>query len=80
MSLSILWLQRSDSDTIDLPHNLIAGPIDGVRVESPMVVWTRVEGSSVVCRRLTLAEKVALHLRVVATQPFPVDLVEVVGL
>lgn len=78
--MSIARLQRSDSDTIDLPHDVIAGPINGVCVESPLVVWTRVKGSSVVSGRLALAEIVALNLSVVATQPFPVNLVEVVGL
>ena len=80
LSLSVLWFQSSDSDPVDLPHDLIACPVDRIFVKPSLIVRARMKGSSVVCSRLALAEIVALDLCVVGAQPFPVNFVEVVGL
>ena len=66
--------------SIDGPDNLICRPIDGIRLEAVMVAGSRMEGSSVIRKSLPLAEIVALNLIVVASEPFPIDFVKIIGL
>ena len=72
--------QGSYRDAINLPDNLICSPVNRVGVKVILVVWVRVEGSTVVCCGLTLAEVVALYLLVICSQPFVINLVKIVRL
>ena len=78
--LGALRREGAHCGAVDLPHNLVGGPVDRVGVEVVLVAGVRVEGTAVVGGGLTLAEVVALHLLVVGAEPLEVDFVEVVGL
>lgn len=70
----------ADGLAIDLPDNLLTSPVDGVGVEVIVVARVSVEGSTTKALGISLAKVVGLDLRVVSAQPFPVDLVQVIGL
>lgn len=75
-------LRGDDADglAVDLPDDLLAGPLNRVGVEAIVVARVRVEGSPAEALGIALAKVVGLHLRVVTAQPLPVDLVQIVGL
>lgn len=79
-ALGLLVGQGADDLAIDGPVDLLVGPDDAVLVELAGGVLDGVETAAVVGAVVTLAEVVGLDLGVVAANPLPVDLVEVVGL
>lgn len=75
-----LVLKRADDGAVDDPVELGGGPLDRVGVEALLGVSDRRVATTVVAGNAALAEVVGLHLGVVAADPLPVNLVEVVRL
>ena len=59
---------------------MVGGPVDGVGVEVVLVAAVGQVGATVVDCGVAFSVVVGLDLGVVRAEPFPVDLVEVVGL
>lgn len=78
--LGIGIVQGADQATIDVPFDVVLGPVNGISVELLLRVADGVVGSTVVGGSITLAEVVGLDLGCVTTEPLPVNLVEIVGL
>ena len=72
--------QNTDSLTIDSPNNLGACPVNGVGVKSVVIPLVGMKGTTIVAAGVAFAEVICLHLSIVAAQPFPINLVQVVGL
>lgn len=79
-ALLAVVLESADDSTVDDPVELGRGPLDGVGVELVLGVSDGRETTAVVGLGATLAEVVGLNLGVVAADPLPIDLVEVIGL
>lgn len=79
-TLGIIWGERTNGGVINAPHDLFAGPVDGVGVEVVVVALVVMRSTTVVRIRDTLSKVIALHQVVVASQPFPVDFVQIIGL
>ena len=75
-----LWSQCSHGFSINLPGDLVGGPVNRVLMERSLIVRIGMEGSSIVCGSLTLPKIVALHLLSVSSKPFPIDFVKIVRL
>lgn len=75
-----LWSENTDSLAIDGPHNLFSGPVDRIGVEAVLVPSVVMKGAATVTAGVSLAEVVGLHLGIIDSKPFPVDLVQVIGL
>lgn len=71
--------QDSDCVTIDGPDYLFGCPINAVCVEAVVITWGCMEGAAVVCGCQALAKVIALYLSIITSQPFPIDLVKVIG-
>lgn len=78
--LSIGCCQGSYRDAVDLPHNLVCRPVDGVGLESGLTSCVRVEGTSIIRTRDALSEVICLDLVRITAEPFPVYLVQVIRL
>lgn len=72
--------QGSKRDIVDGPDDTIGIPIDSVGVEGiDRFISCNCE-ATIIRRRVTLSEEVGLNMTIVAAQPFPVYLIEVIGL
>lgn len=78
--LSVSVLQFTDLVAVDRPDNMVLGPLQRVGVNLALGVGNRVVGTTIVGSRIALAEVVGLHLGRVATNPLPINLVQIVGL
>jgi hypothetical protein len=79
-ALGLLVLDGADDGAVNDPLDALGGPVDGVGVVHLGGRLDVVEAAAVVGGGVTLAEVVGLDLVVLATEPLPVDLVEVSGL
>lgn len=79
-ALSIGVLQLTNLVAIDVPANVVLGPVEGVGVVVVLGVRDRVVSTTVVGRGISLSEVITLHLSLVASNPLPVNLVKIVGL
>jgi hypothetical protein len=79
-SVGVIIFQGSDNLTVDIEVCLVLLPIGGVIVVK--VLWRLhfMPDSAIVGSRVALAEVVRLHVGGVSTNPFPVNLVQVVAL
>jgi hypothetical protein len=77
-SKSITVVECADKVAVDGPLDVVRGPIDGIGVPSTDRVSDIVVDGSIVGRSVALAKEVALHRCISRTQPFPIDLVEVI--
>lgn len=68
--------QGTDGPSIDGPGDFLARPLDGIGMGGGHGVGHGVELAAVVGGGVALAEVVGLHASLVASNPFPVDLVE----
>ena len=68
----------ADNGSINGPLDVGGGPVDGVGVPSSDGISDILVDSSVVGRGVALSEEVALHRCILRTQPFPINLVEVI--
>ena len=79
-TVSISSLKSSNSVTINGPGNSSRSPLNSVGVEGGERAGDRVVSTTVVSLSLTLGVVVGLNLSVVATNPLPIDLIEIIGL
>jgi hypothetical protein len=78
--LGIGVVQGADQVAINVPLDVLAGPVDGVGVEVILGVADGVVGTTVIGGGISLAEVVGLDLGGITTEPLPVNLVKIVGL
>jgi hypothetical protein len=78
-SESITIVERAHEIAINGPLDVTRRPVNGVRVPGSDGVRDIVVHRTVVGRGVSLSKEVALHGRVRRTQPFPINLVEVIG-
>lgn len=76
----ITVVEGSDEVIVDGPFDELRGPLDGVGVPGADGVSDCVSGRAIIGRGVALSEEVALNMAIVGTQPFPINLVEIVGL
>lgn len=75
-----LRCENTDGLAIDRPNDLRARPVNRVSVETVMVSSVVMIGTTAVAAGVSFPKVVGLHLGVVASKPFPVDFIQVVGL
>lgn len=77
---SVFVFQSADQFLIQPPLHLLLGPVSSIVVKLGVGVGDVVVTAAVVARVVSFAVVVGLHLGGVVTDPFPVNLVQVVGL
>lgn len=77
---SVFSVQSTDQLLVNIPLDLLLGPVGGVVVEFGVGIGNVVVPTTVVGRVVSFAVVVGLYLGGVVADPFPVDLVQIVGL
>lgn len=78
-SLFVVIKECTDGDSVDVPDGGLGGPVNGVVMEGVNRCSDCWVLSTVIGRRVSLSEEVVLGLGVVGTEPFPINLIEIVG-
>lgn len=72
--------ENPDSLAINLPNNLRARPVDCVGMESVLISRIVVGSTAIVTAGVSFSEVVGLHIQIVYSEPFPIDLIKVIRL
>lgn len=73
-------VEGADEVAVDVPGDGLLGPVDGVVVVLGLSRGDGVERAAVVAGGVALAKVVGLNLGILAAEPLPVDLIQIIGL
>lgn len=80
VGIGVFRRQRAHSVPIDLEHNMVGGPVDGIRMKTLLIARCRKSLLAIVLLGVPFAKVVGLHGGSITAEKFPVDLVQIIRL